>query len=772
MKRYIVLYILGVICSAFAVSCIDAPNFEPANPGDEVQFSLGLGHSAHTKTIYGDVVTENGVSKIKIEWSSNDKVAIYGVQCDRKSGEYLVTPSSNNPSSASAISKVGDAGVQWGTVPSEFYAIYPSSGATKFEEITENDIVTGVNVATQIRAEQTCRFTQNGETWSGTTILNDRTDEVMLDNIMYAYTPVPTDVTKGGYNVSLNFKPITTVLKFHLAGWEQVDDDDPNTVQTQLSDLNITRITLNAPVGLAGQFNLSIKGANTSVTNLSSTSNKIDIYPLVDNSYITIGQKEPMEFNVYCIPGNNIAIGEGWDITLTTNHGVFTYPLKSSTADAKTTLSPGKIHNLNIPIIPLSESDGSGTISGGDKNNWITRVEPTIYLSELSLPGAWYCYDSNYQTETSVDGLWRAGVRAFHIDCRATSSTLYCAGTETSNWLGLSGGTKVETIMSQIGSKVKSSGEYAVVILTIAEKRFKSGLTGQATSTIDPADILPLIKTLLDNNADKFALFTKQIGPDTSINEVLNHVIVKINVNTSTEKFISYASLPNAMMSEGSLASDSGEQHGDAALGTFTQMMNSHIYWGMNPETEASYDTGLEYYYIQAQKTTASRSTIDGEYPTSGTPSIGTRIVAINSIIDKSYEQYLSSSHNKWFQLGIGGNVGGNADYEDIAYYLNKHVYERIVQEKLVGEPSPVGIVLMNHCVNPTTAAPVADVGNTNDFYGPKLIDAILKLNDTFKMKRIGDTDKTEYKITAMHNIEVIPMKDSNGHNSGWIIRK
>lgn len=762
MKRYIVLYILGVICSAFAVSCIDAPNFEPANPGDEVQFSLGLGHSAHTKTTYGDVVAENGVSKIKIEWSSNDKVAIYGVQCDRKSGEYLVTPSSNNPSSASAISKVGDAGVQWGTVPSEFYAIYPSSGATKFEEITENNIVTGVNVATQIRAEQTCRFTQNGETWSGTTILNDRTDEVMLDNIMYAYTPVPTNVNKGGYDVSLNFKPITTVLKFHLAGWKQVYDDDPNTVQTQLSDLNITKITLNAPVDLAGQFNLSIKGQNTSVSNLSSTSNKIDIYPLVSNSYIKIGQNEPMEFNVYCIPGNKIAIGEGWDITLTTNHGVFTYPLESSTADAKTTLSPGKIHNLKIPIIPLSESDGSGTISGGDKNNWITRVEPTIYLSELSLPGAWYYFDSNYQPDTSVDNLWAAGIRAFHIDCRAHgvgSKTLYCAGREGNNMTVLSE-------LKKIASKISDNkGEYAIVVLTIAEKPYNNW-SAFGTGTVDPDDILPLISNMLNNNATALNLYTEIIKSSTTIDDVKGHIIVKVNVNTDATTFNSYSTLPSTMLSFASLAQ---QNNGQIVAGSFSKMESSDIYWGKDG------DTGLDYYYIQAQKTDPD---MESEEPKGGTPTLATRFAAIDDIIEESYDQYTSSEHNKWFQMGIGGFLNTNsdgADHEDVAYYLNRYLYDKVVFkcDPTNKDESPVGIVLMNYCTNPTSGKAVSGVsGTVTDFYGPKLIDAILKLNDSFKMKRVGDSEKLDLKSTIGADIKVAPLKDSEGRNSGWLMRK
>lgn len=778
-------------------SCLEeTPVFEPANPGDEVQFSLGISKSAETKTIYAGLTTSQNA--FKVNWVADDQIAIYGTKCDRKSGKYIITPNSSDASKASAVTKKGVSGVQWGSEPSDFYAIYPSNDSTKFEPVTD-----GVKIPVAIRSQQPNIFSKTGNSWIGTPCLsNDKSKFTMVDNIMYAYTSGSNVSTRG--NVPLNFKPYASVLNFKLAGWKK-------TSNTNIDAMQITKITLKGnQTKLAGNFTLTVNGSTPSVasTDISSTAaTSIDILPgIASGSYITINANESLEFSVFMIPQEGVSIGKGWSVTLTTSHGIFEYPLDAG-QNQNTTIVPGKIHVINIPAIPLtSNGTGGGDISD-NAGNWITKVDPTIYLSELSLPGAWYCYDSNYQVTTDIATLYSAGVRAFHIDCRLSMTSkdeynpgtdddklqLVCAGTDKFTNLGVTftAGTTVSSKIEQIANQIKGKNEYAVVVLTVAEQplSLNGALSGfKYYGTINPELVLKKIKQMLESNEGKWAAdnriygytsttLGKSVSPYTTINDVKNHLIIKINSNAKPESFADYEDLPQTMLSFASLTSE--EQyfnlHEDVEYGNFTSMMtvDNDIYWGKKRnenQISSLNDTGIDYYYIQAQKTTSGRSITD--YPTSGTPSIGTRMVAINSVIDASYDQYTSSSHNKWFQMGIGGNIDGDDDYEDIAYYLNKHLKDQI-EAKINEDPSPVGIVLMNYCTNPSSNKNVSGVGYTKEMYGPSLINAILRLNESFIMKRSSEANAaltlSSTKSATSDTKNSTPVLNSDGSESGWM---
>lgn len=782
MMKHNYIYILGIICLTMMTSCLEETSvFEPSGPGDEVQFSLGISKNAQTKTIYGDLTAgTHTTSALKVNWVADDQIAIYGTKCDRKTGEYVITPNSSDASKAETVTKTGAAGVQWGTGASDFYAIYPSNGQTEFEPFTD-----GVMIPTAIRSQQPNIFSKTGSSWRGTPCLSsDKSKFTMVDNIMYAYSG---DVSSEQGGVSLNFKPYSSVLNFKLAGWENKSNGAINPMQ-------ITKITLNGgQTKLAGNFKLSLNGNTPSVIadDISSTAaTSIDILPgLTSGSYITIQAGESLEFYVFIIPQAGVSIGEGWSVSLTTSHGTFQYPLSASTG-ANTKIEPGQIHVINIPAIPLtSNGDGGGDISD-NPGNWITKVDPTIYLSELSLPGAWYCYDSNYQEVTDLSQLYGAGVRAFHIDCRlsptsitfsggllsgsatATGSELVCAGTDK-----VEGGMRVsdskftrgKSVIQQLIdiSKFISSDEYVIVVLNIAEKplSWSDPRAGQDFGSIKPLDVLAEIDEMLTKGASDFKLYTNKITPYTTVNEVLNHMIVKVNVNTTEDIFGTYESLPSTLLSFASLTSDDKYATGDIKMGDFISMKNSNMYWGKD-ENGTLTDTGIEYYYIQAQQTDNSENVV-----TSGTPSIGTRKKAIDNIIQESKTQYASSKHNKWFQMGIGGYIG-DGGHDSVAEELNDYLLNKI-ENKISSDPSPVGIVLMNNCINGTTTNIWGQVSE-HETYGPSLIDAILRLNESFIMKRTSEANETtlETRSATSDNKKLAPVLNPDGSESGWMKAK
>ena len=767
MMKHNYIYILGIICLTMMTSCLEeTPVFEPANPGDEVQFSLGISKSAETKTIYAGLT--NGQKAFKVNWVADDQIAVFGTKCDRKTGEYIITPNSSDASKAETVTKTGAAGVQWGTGASDFYAIYPSNGQTEFEPFTDGD---GVMIPTAIRSQQPNIFSKTGSSWIGTPCLsNDKSKFTMVDNIMYAYSG---DVSSEQGGVSLNFKPYSSVLNFKLAGWENKSNGVINPMQ-------ITKITLNGgQTKLAGNFKLSLNGNTPSVIadDISSTAaTSIDILPgLTSGSYITIQAGESLEFNVFIIPQAGVSIGTGWSVSLTTSHGTFQYPLSASTG-ANTKIEPGQIHVINIPAIPLtSNGDGGGDISD-NPGNWITKVDPTIYLSELSLPGAWYCYDGDYQVTTDIEDLYAAGVRAFHIDCRyqeddinnINTSKLYCSGTE-SGYISVSG-TTVLSVLKRINDKIQD-GEYAIVVLTVAEKPNTQPITD---GKVSPDLVLAAIAKTLDN-ASLTNLYTSQISPATTIKDVSKKMIVKINSNAVSDSFAKYATLPQSLLSFASLTSEKEyyELHDDIEYGIFTGISSDNMYWGKGPDGNLL-DTGLDYYYIQAQKTTAGDEIVE-----SGVPTIGTRKHAIDDIIYQSKIQYTSSKHDIWFQMGIGGNLDGDGGHDDLAATLNKYVRDKIIA-KIENDPSPVGIVLMNNCTNDTERVQVGGSWWNPEYedrevetYGPSLIDAILRLNESFIMKRSSETKAaptlSSTKSATSDTKNSTPVLNSDGSESGWM---
>ncbi len=50
-----------------------------------------------------------------------------------------------------------------------------------------------------------------------------------------------------------------------------------------------------------------------------------------------------------------------------------------------------------------------------DYSRWIGLLDPNIYITELSIPGAWHAANSNYQGGVSLADMYKAGVRAFEV---------------------------------------------------------------------------------------------------------------------------------------------------------------------------------------------------------------------------------------------------------------------------------------------------------------------------------------------------------------------
>lgn len=63
-----------------------------------------------------------------------------------------------------------------------------------------------------------------------------------------------------------------------------------------------------------------------------------------------------------------------------------------------------------------------------DLKRWIGQLNPNIYLSELSIPGAWHAANSDYQGNVTMQDLYNNGIRAFEVHTEAGTTKMKVGG--------------------------------------------------------------------------------------------------------------------------------------------------------------------------------------------------------------------------------------------------------------------------------------------------------------------------------------------------------
>ena len=736
MKKNL-LYLLGVVC--MMTSCLGG--VETPNPlkGNEITFSASLG-GAETKTLYG----EGDGKSIKVNWVHNDLITVYGAECTTvPQAEYRVatvtvdaegneTPVSGQ-NSASYLAKTGAAGVQWGEKSeSDFYAVYPST-AKQFEK-TDNGAKVQMNI-NHIQ-KNTFEYKEERGCWVGVPYDQNPDNPTMADGIMYAHTTAKVDDNV----VNLNFKPWSTVLKFKFEGFNY---EIP--VGAAYNKVSITKITLQAPSSveaIAGDFDLEINrdgSASATPYGKVASDDKVDVRKIViQPDYLPLSANEAVEFAVYTIPSSDPDLYFGtdddhlWKVKIETGDGrSFTYKMRpKQEQDTKPNLVAGKIHTVTIPRLAI---DTPGDLSGSEPN-WIEKIPRNVYLSELSLPGAWYCTDANYSGTTDLNDLYEGGVRAFHINCCLNSSKqLVCAGSNGS----VTSERVADKLATLNGLVAQHDKEYIAVVLSIAEKA--------DNGSVIPSEVLPKIQEILKSGtlSNLYGVGKdekgnqEKIDANTTVADVCGKMIVLVNANTDVLPS-SYLTGP-ALIAEASLALDADSSNNIAA-GSFMTMQSRPLYWGYN-------SAGLTYYYHHSQGTSRDESSWK-EHPT-----FANRETAIDDIISQSDDIYLNSTHNGWFMMGIGGymiyfdnwfgdllgwvfNEEWLGTTTDVASRLNNYLLVRVEKKltKMDGfYPSPVGIVLMNDPLNALS----------NNSKGKELVTAIMNMNAAFPLAADPNRDSS-----------------------------
>lgn len=662
---------------------------EQAQTGDEVKFGLSL--ERLSRAVYGDEVTgtdeNNKVTKsFPIYWVDGDKVLIFSPDCleGRKGAEYkVVLPDEVNAYYAKDLVKTGANGVQWGDEETAtFYSFYPSGLYSLSDDET---VAKGIFV----------NYNQNILV-DGTSIKSD-----MEDCLMYAQT-----TANKGDVVNLQYNPITTVFMLTL----NADAADANAAENfviQSVSIKSADKSADEKTYIAGSFGINV-GDGTFAEWGDNKDNIVTatIKDKATGGYFTLQKGKSIQIPLFMAPVSGLNTN-GWKIEVKTLvDGVPQTFIK--TLDSRN-VQAGKIHKVILPKLSIEKEE----IKEWDPATWMVNIPRNVYLSEVSIPGTWNSLNGDFQSNTSITAQYGLGVRSFHLDTRwkasrnGTAGQIYnptitalsvCDGSTSYSVLGADGrvmGTGAETFESCLSTVVRclNKDEYMVVFCTFAQDSY-SGNNCPSTWMQAVSDACDKINNSTDIALKGRIYDASKLTPNTLVGDVLNHVIVVVNLDTS----VADATLPNS----------------SKCLFTYVPMnLPEDHYTGTNA-TEAGHVDLL--YYSTKASSGISMHTSHAQMSTEGSTSVNCgdrgfshpltkRDALVESIWNWSKSNYGSDNydHNKWIYLGLGGNISTRSDGKGDGYTTieNRYATKIYTRIKAMGKNNvpfyPVGIILMNN---------------------------------------------------------------------------
>lgn len=770
MKR-IYNYILLAVMAFASVGCAEDiinPNGSSAGRGDDVQFGLSLS-GPETKTIYGLQIGK----VFPIYWVNGDKVQVYSPDCLIKDAEYQVSVEGATQNYVDQLTKTGDAGVQWGNSSSAtFYSIYPSSNVALSG--TAGNVIASLNIPDT----QSLTHTLVGDTYYSAD---------MNSVIMYAKT-----TANKGATVKLNYTPYSTVIEFQLTL------STSGILENENPSLYVESLTLStpeqSPINIAGDFTLGLD-KNLSVSGGDKNSVTLQFVTRPELTKVNTTLKAKM-----CLMPIGVTSMDDWKVTVNVREGdeLKRYTKTISTGeDLSTKLVAGQVHKIILP--PLT----SKTQWEYKPGEWIPQLPDykTIYLSELSLPGAWYAgapTSDEYQQTASIATLWNAGIRAFAVETRTKGGRMALineptkpdgvqisgtGGNSTRNHAdGINslnqttgddrktryGGTSIASLIEDIVDVI-TLDEYAVLILSYAD-----GGEG-AHRKVDYGAWLHFLYSEFNSLSQtiKDAVYQKEITSDTTIEDVLGKLIIKVNVDSRIAEWgeventrYSYNDNLPALISYNPFLFQMPNPD-------FSKPYFSQLYWKTWGDeyrdcslNMSDYD-GAIWCFNSANRTQDEDATVKDNL----TPTYEDRKEALNSMMVSSRAIHDRASHNVFFYFNCGGTLVSPQQDETslettttsptaFAAEMNPWLLS-VIQKKMNGEvdndgnvisasdPSPLGIVMFNQCTNQT-------------YRGPEIIRAIIEMNNKFVLKH--GSAKTKSPAPSYSS----GMKDSDVAAFGW----
>jgi len=757
MKKSI--FYIGITWIAMLCSCSEEiDNGTAKNPvqeGEEILFGSSLSDEAESRTVYGSR-DKNGVA---VHWVDGDEIAIFCKETSQPANHlvnYKITPNEKDPTKASEVMKVDPnaAGLQWGKDElHHFYAFYPASAVHGAESDDQQGTITA-----SIPVNQQPAGWRTGPIVSQDESVNGRTTTFALPNMdyayMYAYNAVDRNtVESGSGTIWLQFHNLVTVLDITIPAPEDG------------SDVIVTDVTVRAVDGsntvLTGDFNCYIRGAGETTTpacepvdDMGQVRNVVNI-PCFDQKtgkFITLGDDEDfLNVKAYIIPDNvNDAIQpRTLQISVSTLNG----------GEKKRTLHQASIvpHKVNRVLLPA--------VVPGGTNYWMSDLDPNIYVSELSIPGSKFsvlssAYNaSNIYQNATIEQQFQDGIRAFIFQTSAKGSNTDGGLTPSKNTF--SGDIKVvsedadkevmslEDAVKEIASyldkceQTQKMNEFAFLMLTYATGGSSDNGTGywggfgnpgwhwdREPRNADQTWINLLRDKVNELAADsKNRIYTGEITPNTTIEDLGGHIIIKVNYNS--EKMLKYYTDPKSFVYNG------------PDVKTSAPMM--FTYWGFATgpvKGEWTYqdenggmpmDWGVPVWYANS---TAQLKWYYQEVTSVGTNQEATKQQkedGIKHLFQESVDLYKNdNSHKTWFMNDLGGYYSDNGNIngrgtgiEALAIDMNNLGVQELQKRT---ENAGLGLIFMNFADKQTTSGA--------KYKSDYLIQTIIMNNRKFQLRK------------------------------------
>lgn len=442
-------FLLGACLALTLAGCSDEVGITADQlpvSGDEITFGAAAGQFTEPtkRTVYGFVDGENysNYKKLAIKWvPGQDQVRVY---CPNPSeqhwADYTVMAGTGVTASDFYLQRSDEnaQGVRWGddlTQEHTFYSFYPLKTSSKDAAAPIEGLQRGTKVRATIPTAQL-----SGKVTSNTDPNIKRTWYVVEPDMSYAMM-VGTGTWRPGNskNITLNYKPIVTVLDVYVNG----PADDGSEVNYTVTGVGVR----SASQPIVGTFDYD--AATDQCTYVTPESGSQD-----DNwAYVEVagqdgnGQKlnpgEGMNVKFFLLP-QDIDPSELTVYVFLSNGSVLSQPLGQGDGSA---LAKGEIVKVLTPRIKPAET-----------SNWMSAIgDDVLFASQLSLPGtkhsysylnyeyndAWPWQPSNSESNTynantdmmqtyqtlDIGQQFDAGVRAFNIKVYGNSgSDIYVAG--------------------------------------------------------------------------------------------------------------------------------------------------------------------------------------------------------------------------------------------------------------------------------------------------------------------------------------------------------
>lgn len=715
--RYSSIAALAAMALAVA-SCSDNENTpdgpRPDVSGKDVNFSLTA--PDQSRTWYADASWEDNATEADIYWGimnesaqnmANEEVIIYGNYAGRNKGHYKVsgynTGSNTGSNKATTLTVQGNVGVQWGADPGEgskvrFYSVYPALNA---QYMDANGGVDGKLRTAVTPSQDAIGFNLSADQLAPATKPEAARTIIAYPNMNAAVMVATAEADYGQQTVPLEYHMITNTLEISLNG---LAESLINGTSQDYIDIFSIKISGKNPI--AGEFdytptfeknndgtpNLSksttsvVNGNNNIVIQLAQVVNEGNTQKVVHPRlyYHDENTIDRLKARAFLLPNVNPG-----DLTIYVETSMGYYQLDGDKLIGSQ-FTQGLIHKLKLP-----KFDENGR-HDFDYSHWMDQIDPTVYATELSLPGSWESFNTVYQpVPADLGGLenyqyqYMHGIRAFTVKPSGVNQANTDITIQSTN------NTTLSSVLRYFRTQLSTNKDEFVVLIV-------RGLDANS-------NYIKALRSLCTGDY-KDIVYREQITPETTVGDLRGKVVIKGNVDNENTKYTESTPMLYSRWSKGSAG----------------EALETPLYWGTWPgETPAGPgNTGLYWCYTEVEE--IWNDDVDpGEWGATKSQ----RKAAIDSYINQSLTEYKREEHDTWMFLLIGG-FDASMDNKNltvattsaIAELLNGYTYEKLSDPNR--QACPMGLVMMN-CVN------------TNDM-SKNLIRTIINNNDAFIMQKKG----------------------------------